>query len=406
MASRGPRFRRTWPQRLLIAAGFLTALVFGVGVWALNLAQDQAESINRVVIGNEVFAPEVAEGEPRNILVVGIDSGIGLGADDVRNAGDRNTDIAAVLTDTMMIIRTDPTTQSVAIMSIPRDLWVDTSTGYSMKINSVVASAGGPEAGGVRVLIETIETNFGIPINNFIQVDFVSFLGLVEAIDGVPFYLESAVQDVKLGFEILATGCHTFTPDEALAYVRSRSTFRIAVGDQWVPDGFSSDLDRIDRQQAFVSALIERALAKGARNPITLNELINAVKGDLVLDERITPQELLDVGNQFRGFQTESLETFAFNGLSDATHQGLSALDLNLDTPENQEMLAYFQGLDPSLAALNVDADSDQPPIDAGGSTADAGTSPTPVPTATPAPTATPEPIPTPEPTPEVPKCN
>ncbi len=404
MAFRGPRFRRTWPQRLLIAAGFLTAFVFGVGVWALNLAQNQAESINRVVIGNEVFAPEVAEGEPRNILVIGIDSGIGLGADDVRNAGDRNTDIAAVLTDTMMIIRTDPTAQTVAIMSIPRDLWVDTSTGYSMKINSVVASAGGPEAGGVGVLIETIEANFGIPINNFVQVDFVSFLGLVEAIDGVPFYLEAAVQDVKLGFEILATGCHTFTPDEALAYVRSRSTFRIAVGDQWVPDGFSSDLDRIDRQQAFVSAVIERALAKGARNPITLNELINAVKDDLVLDERITPQELLDVGDQFRAFQTDSLETFSFNGLSDATHQGLSALDLNLDTPENQEMLAYFQGLDPSLAAFNEVADSGQLPIEAD--------APTPVPTATPepaptpVPTATPEPAPTPEPTPEVPKCN
>jgi len=404
MAFRGPRFRRTWPQRLLIAAGFLTAFVFGVGVWALNLAQNQAESINRVVIGNEVFAPEVAEGEPRNILVIGIDSGIGLGADDVRNAGDRNTDIAVVLTDTMMIIRTDPTAQTVAIMSIPRDLWVDTSTGYSMKINSVVASAGGPEAGGVGVLIETIEANFGIPINNFVQVDFVSFLGLVEAIDGVPFYLEAAVQDVKLGFEILATGCHTFTPDEALAYVRSRSTFRIAVGDQWVPDGFSSDLDRIDRQQAFVSAVIERALAKGARNPITLNELINAVKDDLVLDERITPQELLDVGDQFRAFQTDSLETFSFNGLSDATHQGLSALDLNLDTPENQEMLAYFQGLDPSLAAFNEVADSGQLPIEAD--------APTPVPTATPepastpVPTATPEPAPTPEPTPEVPKCN
>ena len=404
MAFRGPRFRRTWPQRLLIAAGFLTAFVFGVGVWALNLAQNQAESINRVVIGNEVFAPEVAEGEPRNILVIGIDSGIGLGADDVRNAGDRNTDIAAVLTDTMMIIRTDPTAQTVAIMSIPRDLWVDTSTGYSMKINSVVASAGGPEAGGVSQLIETIEANFGIPINNFVQVDFVSFLGLVEAIDGVPFYLEAAVQDVKLGFEILATGCHTFTPDEALAYVRSRSTFRIAVGDQWVPDGFSSDLDRIDRQQAFVSAVIERALAKGARNPITLNELINAVKDDLVLDERITPQELLDVGDQFRAFQTDSLETFSFNGLSDATHQGLSALDLNLDTPENQEMLAYFQGLDPSLAAFNEVADSGQLPIEAD--------APTPVPTATPepastpVPTATPEPAPTPEPTPEVPKCN
>ncbi|MGZ0229402.1 MAG: LCP family protein [Acidimicrobiales bacterium] len=404
MAFRGPRFRRTWPQRLLIAAGFLTAFVFGVGVWALNLAQNQAESINRVVIGNEVFAPEVAEGEPRNILVIGIDSGIGLGADDVRNAGDRNTDIAVVLTDTMMIIRTDPTAQTVAIMSIPRDLWVDTSTGYSMKINSVVASAGGPEAGGVSQLIETIEANFGIPINNFVQVDFVSFLGLVEAIDGVPFYLEAAVQDVKLGFEILATGCHTFTPDEALAYVRSRSTFRIAVGDQWVPDGFSSDLDRIDRQQAFVSAVIERALAKGARNPITLNELINAVKDDLVLDERITPQELLDVGDQFRAFQTDSLETFSFNGLSDATHQGLSALDLNLDTPENQEMLAYFQGLDPSLAAFNEVADSGQLPIEAD--------APTPVPTATPepaptpVPTATPEPAPTPEPTPEVPKCN
>ncbi|MDH3755030.1 MAG: LCP family protein, partial [Acidimicrobiia bacterium] len=343
MKSRGNRPRRTWPERLLVGFGVVAATAFGLVIYGLNVAQDKVEDIQRVVISPEILGQEVATGEPRNILVVGIDSAAGLDPDDPR-AVDRPE---SILTDTMMIVRLDPAAESVAILSIPRDLWVPIAgSGQPQKINAAVAVGGGPDGGGIETLIETIEENFGIPINNFVQIDFVTFLGVVDAIDGVPYVFEHPIRDTELGLLITRTGCQTVGADDSLSYVRSRK-LEEQIDGQWVDDGIAPDLERIRRQQAFVVAIVNRGVAKGARNPLTLNELVNAVIDDVLLDSTLSADEMLEIGDQFRTFQTKNLQTLTFTGLFDIVVNGsVQALALP-ETGENEATLDIFRGVEP-----------------------------------------------------------
>ena len=89
-----------------------------------------------------------------------------------------------------MILRIDPESERAALLSLPRDLFVPIpGTGTSRRINIAV------EQGGAPLLIRTIGENFGIPINHYVQVDFASFRGLVDAIDGVPIYVPRPARD-------------------------------------------------------------------------------------------------------------------------------------------------------------------------------------------------------------------
>ncbi len=406
MASVRPRPRRTWPERLLVALGVFTSAAMAVGVYALNLAQDKASEVQRIAIGSEVLADPVTTAEPRNILVVGIDSAAGLDPNDPR-AVERPD---SILTDTMMVVRIDPASRSASILSIPRDLVV-TIAGTEQKANAAVSMGGGPDAGGVPLLIEAIDENFGIPINNYVQVDFSAFLDIVDAIDGVPFHFPNPVRDLKVGLQLNNPGCNVVGPDDALAYVRSRRLEELVDG-VWVSDGIAPDLQRIQRQQAFVVAMVERAIAKGARNPITLNNLIDAAIDDVVLDSRLSPADLLELGDQFREFRTENLQTFTFNGLFDVDLRGAAALGLT-DTPENRAVLVLF-GAVPSVAtdsdgvaepSTDTSTGNDAGPTEARGN--DAGPELDAVVDTAPAFTDTSaDPDPTAEPTPPEPRCS
>lgn len=397
------RPRRTWPQRLLVFVGIVVALSFGLVVYLLNLVQDKASQVQRIAIAGDVLAPEVSTAEPRNLLVVGIDSASGLDPDDPR-AVDRGQ---TMLTDTMMIVRLDPVTETAAILSIPRDLAVDIGSSRQ-KINAAMSMGGGPDGGGVSLLIETIESTFGIPINNYVQVDFATFLGVVEAVGGVPYYLEHPVRDTTTGLLISRAGCQTIGADDALAFVRSRSGFQEQVDGQWQAVGLSSDFERIQRQQSFVVAMVERAIAKGARNPVTLNDLINEVTDDVTLDTRMTFAEMLELGDQFRDFRTQNLRTLTFDGVSDISLGASAALAVNLETDHNQELLALFRGTtagaddagagDPDASASGEPGFTPGVPTD--DTFADAAVTPIPEVAATPTPTPTPEPTPTPSATP------
>ena len=68
------------------------------------------------------------------------------------------------------------------------------------------------QQGGAPLLIRTIDENFGIEINHYVQVDFASFRGLVEAIDGVPVPIPHPARDEETGLDIPDAGCRTLDP--------------------------------------------------------------------------------------------------------------------------------------------------------------------------------------------------
>ena len=293
--------------------------------WAYN----QASEVPRIDLGTALSEP-TASGEPQNVLLVGIDSGLGLEEGDQVNYGRG----ATLNTDTIMILRVEPGTGQAAILSIPRDLFLRLSTGGSNRINAALA-IGGPQA-----LIETIKQNFDIPINHYAMVDFAGFRSLVEAVDGVPMFFETGARDEDTGLYQYELGCVTLDPEQALAFARSRH-YEINVNGRWHEDP-TGDFGRIGRQQLFIRLALERAVDKGVRSPFVLRDLLEVAQKNVTLDDEYTIQDIVDLGAQFKDFDPATLETFTVPGRS-AWKGAMSVVEM--DTVAAQPILDRFRGV-------------------------------------------------------------
>jgi len=294
----------------------------------------QTGDVPRVSLGGSL-SDRSASSEPQNFLIVGVDDDTGLDPNDPVMRGRQQT----LNTDTIMILRVDPSTEKASLLSLPRDLWVTIpGTGSKQRINTAMA------LGGPNKLIETIQQDFGIPIHHYVQVNFHGFRELVQAVDGVPIYFPWPARDQQTGFFQYEPGCVTLDGEQALAYARSRH-FEVDDGKGWHEDP-SSDFGRISRQQQFIKAALKRAVAKGVRNPFTLNQLLGVAQSNVTLDERLTNQDLVDLGSQFRDFDPDRLDVYtppATGGWAGA------AAVLFLNEREAQPIFDIFRGIDSSL---------------------------------------------------------
>jgi len=119
----------------------------------------------------------------------------------------------------------------------------------------------------------------------------------------------------------------------------------------WVTVG-NADLGRIQRQQSFVVAAIERAISRGARNPTSLSALINAAADSVVLDQGLTPAELVQLAEAFTGFTSESLTTFS-PAVVDIVRDG-SWVGLELIEPLDSEMFQLLRGVADAIPRADV----------------------------------------------------
>jgi LCP family protein required for cell wall assembly len=327
------RPRRTWPQRALIAGMSLLVVLCFASAAGLAYVQRQVSDVPRLAFGG-VLDQQTAPGEPQNILLVGVDDGSGLAAGDPVLRGRSKS----LNTDTIMVLRVDPQSDRAALLSFPRDLWVPIAgTTQKGKINSAMA-LGGPER-----LVQTIQQNFDIKINHFVMVDLAGFRNLVSAVDGVPLYFPWAARDQHSGFEQDETGCVTLDPEQALAFARSRY-FEIYDENtkRWVSDP-ASDLGRINRQQLFIKAALRRAIAKGVRNPFTMNQLIQVGQQSVTLDDQLTTQDIVDLGVQFRDFDPDQLDLYT--PPTQGGNVGAASV-LFLDERGAQPIFDIFRGVD------------------------------------------------------------
>jgi LCP family protein required for cell wall assembly len=313
-----------------IAGGCLSTLGLLASAAGLGYLLDKYEQLPRVELG-DVLDETAVSGEPENFLIVGIDDASDLPGGDSVRIGRDPTDQRS---DTIMILRTDPATGRAALLSLPRDLFVTLADGGRGRINLAF------RRGGASLLIRTIDENFDIPINHYVQVDFASFRGLVDAVGGVPVPIQRPARDRETGLAISEPGCHTLGPVEALAYVRSRH-YQERIDGVWVED-LRSDYGRIDRQQDFIRRALSRAIDRGARNPGTLNQLIDVGLDGITVDERLTADDILDLGTQFRSFDPETLVTYSLEGTPDVVG-GADILRL-VEGRETEQILDLFRG--------------------------------------------------------------
>ena len=105
---------------------------------------------------------------------------------------------------------------TATMMSIPRDLWVtNAKTGSAGRINAAYNDS-------PANLVRTVTRNLGIPIDHYVEVDFVSFSSMVDAMGGIDVAFPHPAFDTNSGLRIDTAGTQRLDGTQALAYVRSR----------------------------------------------------------------------------------------------------------------------------------------------------------------------------------------
>ena len=203
--------------------------------------------------------------------------------------------------DTIMIARVDPDEEKVDMVSLPRDLWVPIAgTGANERINTAYSE-------GRQALIDTIEGDFDIAIHHYIEVDFAGFKGLVESIDGVPMYFDTAMRDQHSGLFVAGEGCLTLDGGQALSLARSRQLEYFTSG-IWVTDP-TGDLGRISRQQTLVLEAISRATSLDLNSPARISRIIDVGIKNIGVDPNLTFDDMAGLAARFRTADRNLLHT-------------------------------------------------------------------------------------------------
>ncbi len=210
------------------------------------------------------------------ILLMGID----------RRAGENEK---GYLTDSIMVITLDPQTRTAALLSIPRDLWVEIP-GYQLDTINTANRTGDYydyPGGGPALATKTVEHNLGININYYVRLDFTAFETFIDTIGGVDIVNQTDIDDPQYpdgsyGFEpfTLSAGPHHLNGHDALRYARTRHG--------------STDIDRARRQQEVVMAVRDRILSLGmlptlvAKAPALYQTLNQSIWTNLSLDQVVS----------------------------------------------------------------------------------------------------------------------
>ncbi len=314
----------------------MTAVVGVLGATGVLIAARKTiDSIARVPDVGKHLNPGGAGIE--NFLLVGSDSraGIDPASPDAGGIG-TEADVSGHRSDTIMILRRDKATGDAALLSIPRDLWVQVP-GHDGKRRINSAFNDGPE-----VLVETLQTELGLPIHHYVEIDFSGFKSLVDALGGVEICVDFATRDVSTGLNITEPGCHNLDGLQALAYARSRhyEEFR---DEQWREDP-ASDIGRTKRQQQFVNLALQRALDRIKVDPFAAGRLVTAIGSSLRVDDELDP---IAAASSLRSAVDSGIATYSLPVFG-KTISGNAVLLLG---DGSDAVLAFFRGQGPAPAA-------------------------------------------------------
>ena len=215
---------------------------------------------------------------PLNIVLAGVDLRTGLtpAQQRVLHVGD----VPSSNSDTLMLIHISGDRSSVTVVSLPRDSWVFIP-GHGM--NKINAAFG---LGGPRLTVATVERATGLTVNDFIEVNFLGFVKVIDALGGVNICLPQPVDDSYSGLH-LSAGLHHVNGVTALKYARDRHSFA------------ASDLARITDQQSLVASLLQEAVSSGTlANPLRLSRFLAVVPGVIKVDQNL---DLTGLADQLRG---------------------------------------------------------------------------------------------------------
>lgn len=288
--------RKSWFSkfigRLVVILFIILLLLFGVyscTVWKLIGKMDYSETGARSRTDNALAKSYVT-----SVLLIGTDG---------RSNDERGR------SDTMMLMSVNSRTDTVTLTSFMRDCYVEIPDGYGWdKLNSAYSY------GGAELLMDTIEHNFGVQIDDYISVNFVSFSNIIDAVGGIEIDISDAeAQEINtiLQAEVNSImGDDTFSDllesggklllngKQALSYARIRY-----VG--------NADFERTERQRKVMELAIDRLKSFA---PSAVSRISESVMPDV--STNMTSQELymLSLRAPFTaGYKTEQMQIPAEN---------------------------------------------------------------------------------------------
>ncbi|WP_455246313.1 LCP family protein [Streptomyces xantholiticus] len=287
--------RPRWGTRIVTT---VSVLVLGVGGIGHAVVTGLDTGINRVDPFRDMKnRPESGRG--MNLLVVGTDGRDKITAEQRKKY--RLGGAPCNCTDTIMLVHVSKDRERASVVSLPRDSYaempehVDTTTGKRHKPHPVKLNAAYAE-GGPALTVRTVENMTKVKVDHYLEVDFTSFMETVDVVGGVEVCTARPMKDSHTGLD-LPVGTHKLDGGQALQYVRSRHI-----------DG-AADLGRMQRQQRFLAALVDRATSSGVLlNPVKFRKATSTMLNSVRADRNFGTREILALGRAMQGFAPASSE--------------------------------------------------------------------------------------------------
>lgn len=244
----------------VLAVFAVIVVVVGLFAWNLWSSFDKATKIDDAFPTGD--RPAAVEGA-QTILLLGSDT---------RGSGEE--DDVSGRSDTMMVVHIPADHQTISVMSIMRDNWVEIPGHGEAKINAAMA------LGGLPLVVETVEQFIDTRVDHVAIIDFESFAGMADALGGVT--VDNPREFTAVSGEEFAEGEITLQGDDALAFVRERKAFA------------TGDYQRAANQQLFLKGLLSEVLsADTLLNPVRVSELVSETSPYLTVDSGVDAWFLL-----------------------------------------------------------------------------------------------------------------
>jgi LCP family protein required for cell wall assembly len=320
----------------------LVAAVLGYG-WYLN------RQIHRIDIKDLAASPKKGvDLNTENILMIGSTSRCALTVQS-QAYGLCSQGVNGVNSDVVMILHLNPATHGVSILSLPRDLFVPNARADGAnKIDAALYE-------GPTQLIAAIQEDFGIPIQHFVELNFDSFINVVNALGGIKMYFPEPVYDAYSSLNVQTVGCQALNGTQALQVVRARhlqykspETTSDDPSD-WPQEG-ESDLARIRRDHEFLRVLATAVQQSGISNPIRDQQLISSVAGQLVVDDGLTASAMLNLVLTYHTTSVSGVPQLTMpvvvDQFGDYDYQGGDYGDIEFPAePQDHQAIDQFLGL-------------------------------------------------------------
>ncbi|CAL9536565.1 Polyisoprenyl-teichoic acid--peptidoglycan teichoic acid transferase TagU [Nocardiopsis dassonvillei] len=321
--SRSVRRRRAG----LVVMGFLSVVVLLASGTSWALTGWMSGSLNRFdVFGDMADGDRPEETGGLTFLVIGSDSRDSLAEEDRAALSVGST--PGRRSDTMMLVRLNHERDRVTVVGLPRDLWVEIPGEGEDKLNAAYAY------GGPQLAVRTVESVTDVRIDHYVEVDFSGFVGVVDALGGIEVCLPEAINDPKAHLD-MAAGTHRVDGTEALAFARTRATPR-------------GDLDRIDRQQQVLAAMLDQALSSETlSDPGKLTAFLDSALSSVTVDEGLDTSTINQLAYQMRNLD-----------LGEVTFAQVPIADMDFWTPRGDVALVWDE---PAARDLFADINADRP---------------------------------------------